>query len=535
MSLEDELMADFEDDLEEDFKVDEDEQGEQDEQNDNNTDIQIGEKKSSEKSENGNINGINKQVDQAVGGLNQQNKDLTTENILANLDLTGADLTTVSTLMKELDPVLERIQTDEPPKSLLGVNIENHPSYKLLVDANNYAVQIDNEVLIVHKFLTTLYSKRFSELEQLIPHPIDYAKVVKVMGNNINMDKEKLKSFLPSATVMVISMSALQEKNSRELTNYELDQVTKACDLLLKLDSAKSKITDYVSQRLSIFAPNITQIISSQTAAQILAFVGGLKGLSAMPNSNIPSLGAKNQIGIGFGLTGLQKHGFLYHTELVQQMPDKLRIKAMKIIAGKLVLAARMDAQHSSSDGSMGLEWRKEINEKLEKMVEAPEVVKTKALPVPTEKQGKRRGGRKFRRMRELYGETELQKARNRVGFGIQQGGSYGDDDDETVNINTFGSNNSIKISQGNRARLDKKNQARLDNIRAKQENIELPGQQVEIKNPEFNDTRNIKGKNTKPKSKWFAPSTNISTANNNKRKLESDESALNGDSKRQK
>lgn len=61
-------------------------------------------------------------------------------------------------------------------------------------------VEIDNEILSVHKFIryiarsllfqsvsdvccSDIYSKKFPELEQLVPAPMDFVRVVKAIGN----------------------------------------------------------------------------------------------------------------------------------------------------------------------------------------------------------------------------------------------------------------------------------------------------------------------------------------------------------------
>lgn len=46
-------------------------------------------------------------------------------------------------------------------KSQIDGPIESHPEYKLIVDANNVAVEIDHDITTCHKFAKERYSKRF--------------------------------------------------------------------------------------------------------------------------------------------------------------------------------------------------------------------------------------------------------------------------------------------------------------------------------------------------------------------------------------
>lgn len=60
--------------------------------------------------------------------------------------------------------------------------VEAAPEYRVIVDANNLTVEIENELNIIHKFIRDKYSKRFPELESLVPNALDYIRTVKVSG-----------------------------------------------------------------------------------------------------------------------------------------------------------------------------------------------------------------------------------------------------------------------------------------------------------------------------------------------------------------
>jgi U4/U6 small nuclear ribonucleoprotein PRP31 len=54
------------------------------------------------------------------------------------------------------------------------------PWPRLLVDCNQLAVDIDNEIVVVYNFLRDRYKTKFPELESLVHNPLDYARVVQV-------------------------------------------------------------------------------------------------------------------------------------------------------------------------------------------------------------------------------------------------------------------------------------------------------------------------------------------------------------------
>ena len=55
--------------------------------------------------------------------------------------------------------------------------------------ANNLTVEIDNEINVIHKYIRDKYSKRFPELESLVPNALDYIRTVKELGNRVENAK----------------------------------------------------------------------------------------------------------------------------------------------------------------------------------------------------------------------------------------------------------------------------------------------------------------------------------------------------------
>jgi U4/U6 small nuclear ribonucleoprotein PRP31 len=87
---------------------------------------------------------------------------------------------------KQLEKVLEKIQSFDGSKSSEFYSsgpVEQFPEYQLIVQSNNFLVELENEISLVHKKLQDLYAPRFPELESILPNPKQYAQVVRLMGN----------------------------------------------------------------------------------------------------------------------------------------------------------------------------------------------------------------------------------------------------------------------------------------------------------------------------------------------------------------
>lgn len=52
--------------------------------------------------------------------------------------------------------------------------VEAASEYRVIVDANTLTVEIENKLNVIYKFIWDKYSKRFPELESLVPNALDY-------------------------------------------------------------------------------------------------------------------------------------------------------------------------------------------------------------------------------------------------------------------------------------------------------------------------------------------------------------------------
>ena len=234
--------------------------------------------------------------------------------------------------------------------------------------------------------------------------------------------------------------------------------------MLLDLDKAKGILIEYVQSRMNVFAPNLTVLIGSLTAAQLINYAGGLAGLAKTPACNIPPLGSNKASGLGFATNvGIRHQGFLYHSPMLQTIRQDLKKQAMRIVSAKLILAARVDLVHQASDGSTGQQLKDECERRLDKLTEPPPNKGVRALPAPDDKPSRKRGGRRARKAKEATAMTEIRKAQNRMAFGKEEKEVGYGTSDSTRGMGMIGATDTGRIrahqiDPKTRAKLSKKN-----------------------------------------------------------------------------
>ena len=363
----------------------------------------------------------------------------------------------------ELKEILEEI--DKRPsneiikKSSIDGPIEAHPEYKLIVDANNITVAIDDDIHNIHKFIRDHYSKLLPELDSFLPNIMDYILTVRYLGNDLKQVKNnaKLQEILPQATIMVVNMTASTKKGN-ELNEQELARIFEACDQAIELDRDKTKIFDFVESRMSFIAPNLSQIVGANIAAKLMGLAGGLTNLSKMPSCNIEILGSRKKHLYGFSSKNIINNtGIIFYCDLVQSQPPDLRRKASRLVGNKATIAARVDATHAAHDGEIGRDFREKIEKALDKLREPPPVKQIKALPAPIDQQQKKRGGKRVRKQKERMAMTEFRKQSNRMNFGEIEDDAY--QDDLAFTTGTIGRSNSGRIRK---PQVDNKTKVRI-------------------------------------------------------------------------
>lgn len=305
---------------------------------------------------------------------------------------------------------------------------EGTPEYNVVVTSNDLMVQIDDEIAAIHRFLADVYAKKFPELDSLVPNALDYARVVQAIGNEMDMTVVDLSKLLPSAAIIGISVTG-SGTSGKPLSPEDLKTCLDACAELLALDEDKAMILGFVESRMNYLAPNVSQLVGTRIAAQLVGLAGGVANLARIPSCNLQVLGQQKKVLSGFSSAAALKHtGIIFFADIIQNVPPYLRMKACRALAGKIALMARVDSQPHKTDveGKVGMQFREELIGKIDKWQEPQKAKTKKALPIPDEKPRRKRGGKRYRKMKERMQMTDVRREINRQSFATADE-EYGD------------------------------------------------------------------------------------------------------------
>jgi len=117
------------------------------------------------------------------------------------------------------------------------------------------------------------------------------------------------------------------------------------CDRVEKEFEYRDELKDYLKEKMSAVAPNLTSFIGENVGAKLICQAGSLTNLSKCPASTIQILGAEKALFRALKTRGnTPKYGLLYHSSYIGRAKPKDKGKISRYIANKCSLAARIDS-----------------------------------------------------------------------------------------------------------------------------------------------------------------------------------------------
>lgn len=241
-------------------------------------------------------------------------------------------------------------------------------------------LSIDDLDKTINLFMSRIrewYGLHFPELDSLLEKHETYARMVLNLGTRENFAVENLeKEGLPNDKAKQIANAAAASMGA-ELREDDMRQIQELCRTTLELYEVRQKLEKHIDSAMSDVAPNINAVVGSLLGARLIAVAGGLANLAKMPASTIQVLGAEKALFRALK-TGARppKHGLLFQHALIHEAARWQRGKVARALAGKIAIAARIDAfsgKYVGDELKADLERRvKEIKEKYAQPPAAP-------------------------------------------------------------------------------------------------------------------------------------------------------------------
>jgi nucleolar protein 56 len=139
-----------------------------------------------------------------------------------------------------------------------------------------------------------------------------------------------------------------------DLNDDDLREMMGLADIIVRLYEEKERMEAYISEIASEVAPNMCALIDAPLSARLISLAGGLERLSTLPSSTVQLLGAEKAM-FRHLRSGKRppKHGVIYQHPDVHRSPYWQRGKIARALAGKVLIAAKIDANAGEFRGDI--------------------------------------------------------------------------------------------------------------------------------------------------------------------------------------
>ncbi len=189
------------------------------------------------------------------------------------------------------------------------------------------------------------YSVHFPELDRLIQDHEVYVKLLISLGNREKFTKEAIMDADISEEEADKISEAKSDTLGATLDEVDISLLQKIAKKILGLCDLRKEVSSYIEGLMAQVAPNMRSVAGGSIGARLISLAGGLKSLSRMPASTIQVMGAEKALFRALKKKGRPpKHGVIFQYPDVKGTPKKLRGKIARALAGKIAIAARVDA-----------------------------------------------------------------------------------------------------------------------------------------------------------------------------------------------
>lgn len=191
---------------------------------------------------------------------------------------------------------------------------------------------------LLNERLHEWYGMHFPELSDIAKDD-RYASLISDLGDRESIIRE-----------LELDISSI----GADLNDEDLSAIQRLARTIVDIYHEKEMTEAYVSEIATETAPNMCALIDAPLAARLISLSGGLTRLSSLPSSTVQLLGAEKAM-FRHLRSGKRppKHGIIYQHPDVHRSPYWQRGKIARALAGKILIAAKIDAYDGEFRGDI--------------------------------------------------------------------------------------------------------------------------------------------------------------------------------------
>jgi nucleolar protein 56 len=269
----------------------------------------------------------------------------------------------------------------------------------LVKHAVDAIAELDKSINILTMRVREWYSLHHPSLSRLIEDQEKFVRIVKKCTGKARLDRDNLESVGLSEDLVDSILDSVSQDIGAAFRDSDLVVIQSFTATIERLYMLREKLEGYVTELMRVVAPNITTLVGPLVGARLVSSAGSLKDLARKPSSTIQVFGAEKALFRSLK-TGADppKHGVIFQVPEIHSAPYWQRGKIARVLAGKLAIAAKIDA-YSKRD--LGDKLKSDFEDRLKEIRrQNPEAPPPKPLKKASKRSKKKRSGRRSKKKR---------------------------------------------------------------------------------------------------------------------------------------
>jgi len=234
--------------------------------------------------------------------------------------------------------------------------------------------QMDKDLNTFAMRVREWYSWHFPELKDIVKDMYMYARCAAFIQNKKSLctvegaeEKEQgLVEILGDDQLAQAVVAAARTSMGMDCNVVDMLNIVNFSQRMVKLSEYRKELANYLSDKMSLVAPNLKAILGDVVAARLISKAGSLTNLAKAPASTVQILGAEKALFRALKTkTNTPKYGLIYHSTFIGRAAAKNKGRISRYLANKCSIATRIDSFSDEPNNAYGLKLRDQVEERL--------------------------------------------------------------------------------------------------------------------------------------------------------------------------
>ncbi len=144
------------------------------------------------------------------------------------------------------------------------------------------------------------------------------------VGFRTNAASTDMSGILPEELEAAVKVAA-EISMGTEIADADIEHIHALCDQVIEMSAYRTQLAEYLRNRMSAIAPNLTALVGELVGARLISHAGSLMNLAKHPASTVQILGAEKALFRALKTKhDTPKYGLIYHVCIVSQAARRM-------------------------------------------------------------------------------------------------------------------------------------------------------------------------------------------------------------------